>query len=58
MRNYDSRKRIRVTGGAGILSSYLCDRLIEQGHEVIYADNLFTASTRNIEHSYDQDHLI
>lgn len=43
-------KRILVTGGAGFLGSHLCERLIEQGHNVICADNLFTGSKRNIEH--------
>ncbi len=49
-RLYDSRKRILVTGGAGFIGSHLIDRLLEQGHEVICADNLFTGSKRNIEH--------
>lgn len=49
-RLYDSRKRILVTGGAGFLGSHLIDRLLEQGHEVICADNLFTGTKRNIEH--------
>jgi UDP-glucuronate decarboxylase len=49
-RLYDSRKRILVTGGAGFLGSHLTDRLLEQGHEVICADNLFTGTKRNIEH--------
>ena len=53
MRQYDSRKKILVTGGAGFLGSHLCDRLISQGHEVICADNLFTGSKRNIEHLFD-----
>jgi UDP-glucuronate decarboxylase len=39
-----------VTGGAGFLGSHLVDRLIEQGHEVVCADNLFTGRKRNIEH--------
>ena len=49
-RLYDSRLRILVTGGAGFLGSHLCDRLLEQGHEVICADNLFTGTKRNIDH--------
>jgi UDP-glucuronate decarboxylase len=50
VRNYESRKRILVTGGAGFLGSHLIDRLLDQGHEVVCADNLFTGSKRNIEH--------
>jgi UDP-glucuronate decarboxylase len=50
LRNYESRKRVLVTGGAGFLGSHLTDRLLEQGHEVVCADNLFTGSKRNIEH--------
>ena len=50
MRNYESRKRVLVTGGAGFLGSHLTDRLLEQGHEVVCADNLFTGTKRNIEH--------
>jgi UDP-glucuronate decarboxylase len=50
LRNYDSRKRVLVTGGAGFLGSHLIDRLLEQGHEVVCADNLFTGTKRNIEH--------
>lgn len=49
-RLYDSRKRILVTGGAGFIGSHLIDRLLDQGHEVLCADNLFTGSKRNIEH--------
>ena len=52
-RLYESRKRILVTGGAGFLGSHLIDRLIEQGHDVICADNLFTGSKRNIEHLHN-----
>ena len=49
-RLYDSRKRILVTGGAGFLGSHLIDRLLEQGHEVLCVDNLYTGSKRNIGH--------
>ncbi|MDD6655843.1 MAG: SDR family oxidoreductase [Lachnospiraceae bacterium] len=42
--------RILVTGGAGFLGSHLCDRLIEDGNEVICVDNLFTGSKDNINH--------
>jgi UDP-glucuronate decarboxylase len=49
-RLYDSRKRILVTGGAGFLGSHLIDSLLEQEHEVICVDNLFTGTKRNIEH--------
>lgn len=52
-RLYDSRKRILVTGGAGFIGSHLIDRLLEQGHEVICADNLFTGTKRNIDHLHN-----
>ena len=42
--------RVLVTGGAGFLGSHLCDRLVEQGHDVICLDNYFTGSKKNIEH--------
>jgi UDP-glucuronate decarboxylase len=53
MRAYHGSKRILITGGAGFLGSHLCDRLLEQGHEVLCADNLFTGGKRNIEHLHD-----
>jgi len=42
--------RILVTGGAGFLGSHLCDRLINDGHDVICLDNLFTGRKENIVH--------
>jgi UDP-glucuronate decarboxylase len=42
--------RILVTGGAGFLGSHLCDRLVNEGHDVICLDNYFTGSRRNIAH--------
>ena len=53
-RLYDSRKRILVTGGAGFLGSHLIDRLLENGHEVLCVDNLFTGTKRNVEHLHAQ----
>ena len=49
-RIYGSRKKILVSGGAGFLGSHLIDRLIEQGHEILCVDNLFTGTKANIDH--------
>jgi UDP-glucuronate decarboxylase len=43
-------KRVLVTGGAGFIGSHLCERLIEDGHTVICADNFFTGTRENIAH--------
>ncbi len=48
-----THKRILVTGGAGFLGSHLCDRLIDQGHDVLCVDNFFTGSKRNVAHLLD-----
>jgi UDP-glucuronate decarboxylase len=44
------RKRVLVTGGAGFLGSFLCERLLEEGCDVICCDNFYTGSKRNIAH--------
>ena len=43
-------KVILVTGGGGFLGSFLCERLLELGHEVLCLDNFFTGDKRNIAH--------
>ncbi|MDB6443490.1 UDP-glucuronate decarboxylase [Pseudomonas sp. NFACC32-1] len=43
-------KRVMVTGGAGFLGSHLCERLLEQGAEVLCVDNFYTGAKRNIAH--------
>jgi UDP-glucuronate decarboxylase len=46
----DDHMRLLVTGGAGFIGSHLCERLLEQGHEVICVDNFYTGTKRNIAH--------
>ncbi len=41
--------RILVTGGAGFIGSFLCESLLDEGHEVICLDNLFSGFRRNIQ---------
>jgi probable phosphomutase (TIGR03848 family) len=43
-----SIKRILVTGGAGVLGSHLCERLVDAGHDVICLDNFFTSQKTNV----------
>ncbi|MES0157597.1 SDR family oxidoreductase [Mesorhizobium sp. M0018] len=52
-RTYSNRKRILVTGGAGFVGSHLVDRLIDEGHEVLCVDNLFTGTKKNIDHLHN-----
>jgi len=44
--------RVLITGGAGFLGSHLCDRFIDDGHEVICIDNLITGTCDNIAHLF------
>jgi UDP-glucuronate decarboxylase len=49
--------RIVVTGGAGFLGSHLCERLLDEGHDVICLDNFFTGRRENILHLMDNHHF-
>lgn len=43
-------KRILITGGAGFIGSHLCERLLNEGNDVICLDNYFTGSKDNVRH--------
>ena len=43
-------KRILVTGGAGFIGSHLCERLVNEGNDVICLDNFYTGSKENVWH--------
>ena len=47
------RKRIMVTGGSGFLGSHLCERLLNEGHEVLCVDNFFSSARANVEEFLD-----
>lgn len=46
-------KRILVTGGAGFLGSHLCERLLDEGHDVLCVDNYFTGRRGNVAYLLD-----
>lgn len=50
-------KRILVTGGAGFIGSHLCERLLNEGNEVLCLDNFFTGSKQNIVHLMDNPYF-
>ncbi len=44
------KKKVLVTGGAGFLGSHLCERLLQEGNEVVCLDNYFTGQKQNVVH--------
>jgi UDP-glucuronate decarboxylase len=48
--NMHLRKRVLVTGGAGFLGSFLCERLLAEGCDIVCVDNFYTGTKRNIIH--------
>lgn len=50
-------KRILVTGGAGFLGSHLCERLLNEGHDVVSVDNYFSGNKQNIAHLLGNSHF-
>ena len=52
-----AQKRILVTGGAGFLGAYLCERMVAEGHDVICLDNFFTSQKSNIVELLKQPHF-
>lgn len=51
------RKRVLVTGGAGVLGSFLCERLLQDGCDVVCVDNFYTGTKRNIIHLLDNPYF-
>ena len=51
------KKRILITGGAGFLGSFLCERLLNDGHDVLCMDNFFTGRKANIAHLMDNKYF-
>lgn len=50
-------KKILVTGGAGFLGSHLCERLLQDGHDVLCVDNFYTGSKGNVSHLLSNPHF-
>jgi UDP-glucuronate decarboxylase len=50
-------KRILVTGGAGFLGSHLCERLLNEGNDVVSVDNYFSGKKQNIHHLISNSHF-
>lgn len=55
--NSQTKKQIIITGGAGFLISHFCERLLNDGHDVICVDNFFTGTMDNILNLLDNPHF-
>jgi len=53
MNAVSQKKRVLITGGAGFLGSHLCERLLNDGHEVLCLDNFYTGTKESIVHLVD-----
>ena len=47
--------KVLVTGGAGFIGSHICDRLIQDGNDVVCIDSLITSQIENIEHLFEEE---
>jgi nucleoside-diphosphate-sugar epimerase len=50
-------QKVLIAGGAGFIGSHLCERLLQDGYEVVCVDNLLTGSRQNIEHLLNNEHF-
>lgn len=57
MKIYDNCFRILITGGAGFLGSHLCERLLNEGHDIICLDNFLTGTKDNVAHLLKDPHF-
>jgi len=51
------KQRILVTGGSGFIGSHLCERLLNEGNEIVCLDNFFSSERANVEHLIENKHF-
>ncbi|MBW8317228.1 MAG: UDP-glucuronic acid decarboxylase family protein [Hydrogenophaga sp.] len=52
-----NRKRVMITGGAGFLGSHLCERLLNEGNDVLCVDNFYSGTKDNVAHLVNNPHF-